>query len=576
MSTNKRSCNVFFSVLIALGLLLFISEDATKADPPTKSLQIISEQVNEAFGLSISRSATLLLQTTLDQELVGVLSIEDSSYVLHLQQYSVRGENYRLLVQESDGSIVDYQPGPIRTYRGSILGEVGSSVTGSLLDDGLHARITMSDGDEYWIEPIIGRVDGAAIHDYVSYQVQDVLDTNKTCAIDSIEQPLFSDSDTDDIPMLPAGGICVAQLACDADYEYFQAWGSVSAVEARINSVINTMNAQYEGDVSITHEITAIIVRSSSNDPYKGSGANKLLNTFRDEWETNQSGIQRDVAQLFTGRNIGGNTIGIAWLSSVCTNYQYSMVQSDYNGNFLSATDLSAHELGHSWGAGHCSCPNYTMNSYITSANQFNPAATIPVITAFRDTRPCIDGCGVPSVCGDGVCDPGEDQFNCPEDCGSPPEAEICDDGIDNDEDGLIDCDDPDCSADPDCDSGEPGSAIVDCITYTTQGGPNSNKHLKITVTIVNASDAPINGATVNMTLTGSSSYNFGGSTNSLGSVTFTLLMAGNGCYTSDVTNVSGTGITFNGAEPANGFQKGSDSTPDTDCRSDSDLCGSG
>jgi hypothetical protein len=34
---------------------------------------------------------------------------------------------------------------------------------------------------------------------------------------------------------------------------------------------------------------------------------------------------------------------------------------------------------------------------------------------------------------------------------GTPPPAENCADGVDNDEDGLIDCDDPDCLEDPEC-----------------------------------------------------------------------------------------------------------------------------
>jgi hypothetical protein len=38
------------------------------------------------------------------------------------------------------------------------------------------------------------------------------------------------------------------------------------------------------------------------------------------------------------------------------------------------------------------------------------------------------------------------------------------------------------------------------------------------------------------------------------------------GCYSSDVTSITGAG-SFDGTEPINGFQKGSDSTPDTDCR---------
>jgi hypothetical protein len=38
---------------------------------------------------------------------------------------------------------------------------------------------------------------------------------------------------------------------------------------------------------------------------------------------------------------------------------------------------------------------------------------------------------GEPSYCGDGTCDPGEDQCNCSDDCGNPPATETnCTDGI--------------------------------------------------------------------------------------------------------------------------------------------------
>jgi hypothetical protein len=57
--------------------------------------------------------------------------------------------------------------------------------------------------------------------------------------------------------------------------------------------------------------------------------------------------------------------------------------------------------------------------------------------------------------CGDGVCDSGEDQCTCPQDCGTPPSSEMpnmtCTDGIDNDCDGSTDCNDPDCATDPAC-----------------------------------------------------------------------------------------------------------------------------
>ena len=57
-----------------------------------------------------------------------------------------------------------------------------------------------------------------------------------------------------------------------------------------------------------------------------------------------------------------------------------------------------------------------------------------------------------PAVCPDGACNGGEDQCSCPQDCGSPPAAETsCADGLDEDCDGLTDCDDGDCTGDPAC-----------------------------------------------------------------------------------------------------------------------------
>jgi hypothetical protein len=58
-----------------------------------------------------------------------------------------------------------------------------------------------------------------------------------------------------------------------------------------------------------------------------------------------------------------------------------------------------------------------------------------------------------PPVCGEGTCDPGEDSCNCPADCGPPPTNETdCADSFDNDCDGLIDCEDAlDCDSDPIC-----------------------------------------------------------------------------------------------------------------------------
>ena len=106
--------------------------------------------------------------------------------------------------------------------------------------------------------------------------------------------------------------------------------------------------------------------------------------------------MRRDAAQLFTGKDIDNNVIGIAYLGAICgTQSSYGVVESNFGGCTALAckTDLSAHELGHNWNADHCSCstPPYTMNPSITGANRFAPFTSIPEITAYRDTRSCLD-----------------------------------------------------------------------------------------------------------------------------------------------------------------------------------------
>jgi len=82
-----------------------------------------------------------------------------------------------------------------------------------------------------------------------------------------------------------------------------------------------------------------------------------------------------------------------------------------------------------------------------------------------NDLDTCAGGGG--GECGDGTCDPGENECNCALDCGSPEPDEfgMCTDGVDNDCDGDID------GADTDCQICEPSGAACD-----TNGECCSNK----------------------------------------------------------------------------------------------------
>jgi hypothetical protein len=362
-------------------------------------------QVNAEFGLRASHVLPLNVDPDPGQPAVIVLpaaaapAFIDGPAVVALEPHSVRSVQYRVLVELPDGSLEQAEPGPVRTMRGRVLGIPGSDVSASICDDGVRLKIVYPDDDVVWIEPVAGRVAGAWPEEHVLFRADDVLESDEGCGA---EAGGGGDGDGGGGDPGPSGGgsgsgVWVAELAVDTDHEYYQDYGSVAAVEARVNDVVNAINLQYERDMQVRHEISTIIVRTSASDPYSATSAQALAYEFREHWMANHGTVPRDVAQLFSGKNLDGTTIGWAFYDGVCTSYAaYGIVESDWSTNFARVTDLSAHELGHNWSGRHCSCtsPGYTMNSYITGANVFSPGDTIPGLVAFRDSRTCLTQTG--------------------------------------------------------------------------------------------------------------------------------------------------------------------------------------
>ena len=151
-------------------------------------------------------------------------------------------------------------------------------------------------------------------------------------------------------------GALQCELACDADVEFYTANGSsVATTVADIENVINAVSWIYELDTRVSFVVTTVVVRTAEPDPYSSADPATLLASFRQEWITNQAGVPRDVAQLFTGRDLTGTPIGVSYTGgTVGTNYGYNVVQSRYTTDLGKRVGLSAHELGHNFDADHC------------------------------------------------------------------------------------------------------------------------------------------------------------------------------------------------------------------------------
>lgn len=377
-------------LVLSCALALPLAGTAAQAlDDPSAG---ILQDALPALGLKGGELIEIVPSATASGTLQFVVHIDGTPETIELTPVSIRSPEYTVLVQRPDGTLERIDPAPERNYRGTVIGSEGSVVAATLSDTGLRGSIHLPDGSRRWIEPVDVQIAAGAPGQHILYRDEDLLEEPDTCA-----EPIVASVHEDEPVGSVAGasGLFVAQLALDADYEYYMQYGSVAAVQDQINTVINTMNVEYERDVQIRHIITTIIVRTTATDPYSATDAGMLLDQFRNQWVTNHASIQRDVAQLFTGRNIDSSVIGVAYLGEICTSSAYGVVESNYSGctTLACKTDLSAHELGHNWNAQHCSCANppYTMNPSITGANRFHPTYSIPSIVAYRDTRGCLD-----------------------------------------------------------------------------------------------------------------------------------------------------------------------------------------
>jgi len=97
----------------------------------------------------------------------------------------------------------------------------------------------------------------------------------------------------------------------------------------------------------------------------------------------------------------------------------------------------------------------------------------------------------------------------------------------------------------------------VDSVTYSTEGGKNKDKHLTVSIHVSDDSGNNVSGASVSIQLSnGSSSWTATGTTTSIGNIDFTLKNSPSGTYTTTITNVIASGLTWDGVTPPNSFTK--------------------
>lgn len=287
-----------------------------------------------------------------------------------LDKHSVRGDGFKVLVDNGNGSLIEVAAPEIRTYKGTLVGRPGTTVTGSLLTSGLSAAVQLEDGTSTFVQPLSDfRAELPGMGQHVAYSGADAIPDGQGCALGRPGFPMAKYRSELSAAIASGqsqneGGIAgttpsQVELACETDYEFFQKNGSnVAATLTDVELIVSNVNTIYDRDVNIIFELGTVVIRSDAADPYTTTTIDGRLTEFGNKWSTTpESGIYRDISHMFSGYNFSGGTIGLAYLGGVCTGItsaQYGVVESRYTTTLGYRISLSAHELGHNWDATHC------------------------------------------------------------------------------------------------------------------------------------------------------------------------------------------------------------------------------
>lgn len=253
-----------------------------------------------------------------------------------------------------------------QSYNGNRNGAKPTAETyGGYLENGKYVRLTIAPG---FIYGIIEADKGFYVIDQLKYFLQDknieennlimyhtseIYDQKGLCGLSMDNNSNSKEMEQDDISTASYDADClILEIATDADYEYYQAFGSNT--NNRILGDINNIQPVYEDSFGMELTVVFQNVWDNINDPYHVTDPPQDVNDEIDVvWQNNFSHVKRDVIHLFTGKTFyifGGEVRGSAdGNGTICQRE----TANSFTTNTYQSFGVVAHELGHNLGALH-------------------------------------------------------------------------------------------------------------------------------------------------------------------------------------------------------------------------------
>ena len=340
-----------------------------------------------------------------------------------MQQLSITAFGKTFLLElEENGQLIANLPTAqqqrlaqkMKLFRGQLTGVKNSWVR--LSRNGTRLSGMIWDGDEMFVidqsDEMAKSLTAPEAGSYpLMYRLSDVTWANAQCALDPTAKPM------NDYRALVQELNALAQalpatarelpVAIVADSQFVQS-NSLDP-EAAVVARMNVVDGIYSEQVSV-HLRIAQLRSLQSNGTLTATNPGSLLDQFS-AYASAPGFINPGLAHLFTGKNLDGNVIGIAYLGSLCSP-RFGTGLSQTTGTGTAGALIVAHELGHNFGAPHdaqsgSSCAGagsgFIMNPSANGSRTFSAcsvqqmqpeiagaACITPVAVASADLRPAL------------------------------------------------------------------------------------------------------------------------------------------------------------------------------------------
>lgn len=179
------------------------------------------------------------------------------------------------------------------------------------------------------------------------------------------------------------GAVSELEMGAVGDFEFTNSRGGDAAAAQAITTRLNNVDGIFSAQVGVQISVQVIDTFTTDTDPFTANEPSDLLNELSDYRLATPSQLANGLTHLYTGRDLNGTTVGIAWTGALCS-ARFGTGLSQGNGGPGFDSLVAAHEIGHNFGAPHdgeaeSACESqagdWLMSPQLNGEDQFSPCS---------------------------------------------------------------------------------------------------------------------------------------------------------------------------------------------------------